>query len=147
MAETPAALERLMIEWECSKLVNRYNLLNDANRFEEAAALFAEDGSYQTPATPEPVAGRAAILEVLKMRSSASARHFVTNLVIDVISRTEARGRSYLLVLLSNEPDIAKAVASGPPLSGEIDEHFILTADGWRFGHRRGKLSIRFAGA
>ncbi len=139
-------MERLLIEWECARLVNTYNLLNDAGRFEEAADLFAEDGSYLTPATPEPVVGRQAILQMLRQRPMPTARHFVTNLVIDVVSPTEARGHSYLLVLLSNDPDPAKAVASMPALTGEVEEHFLLTPDGWRLGHRRGKASIRFAG-
>ncbi len=138
-------MERLLIEWECARLVNSYNLLNDAGRFDEAAGLFAEDGSYLTPATPEPVVGRQAILEMLKQRPMPTARHFVTNLVIDVVSPTEARGHSYLLVLLSNDPEPVTAVASMPLLTGEIEEHFLLTPEGWRLGHRRGKAGIRLA--
>ncbi len=142
---TPDAVERMLIEWECSKVVHRYNLLNDAGRFEEAAALFAEDGSYLTPVTPEPVVGRAAILAMLKQRPAGTFRHFVTNLVIDVESGTEARGWSYLIVVASSEPDPLKAVADSPAFTGEIDEHFILTPEGWRFGDRRGRGGIRFA--
>ena len=144
MAAMPDATERMLIEWECTKLVNHYNHLNDAGRFEEAAALFAEDGSFLTPATPEPVMGRQAILEMLKRRAPGTFRHFVTNLVIDAESSVEARGKSYLIVAMSRERDPLKAVADVPPFTGEIDEHFVLTNEGWRFGHRSGRGGIRF---
>jgi hypothetical protein len=144
MTTTPDATERMLIEWECAKLVNRYNQLNDAGRFEEAAALFAAEGSYLTPATAEPVVGRGAILEMLRQRPPGTFRHFVTNLVIDVESSMEVRGKSYLIVAMSRDPDPLKAVADRPPFTGEIDEHFVLTGEGWRFGHRRGRGGIRF---
>ena len=53
---TPDAVERMLIEWECSKVVHRYNLLNDAGRFEEAAALFAEDGAGSGSPRPSGLA-------------------------------------------------------------------------------------------
>ncbi len=143
MTATPDSIQTMLIEWECTKLVNRYNRLNDAGRFEEAAASFAEDGSYLTPVTPTPVVGRAAILEMLRRRPPGTFRHFVTNLVIDVKSSVEAQGTSYLIVAMSRELDPLKAIADAPPFSGEIDEHFVLTACGWRFGHRRGRGGIR----
>ena len=144
MTATPDAVQRLLIEWECTKLVHRYNQLNDVGSFEEAAALFAEDGSYLTPVTPTPVVGRAAILEMLRQRPLGTFRHFVTNLVIDVVSAVEARGKSYLIVVMSRERDPLKAVADAPAFSGEVDEHFVLTSAGWRLGHRRGRGGIRF---
>ena len=144
MADRLDQTQRALIEWECAKLVNRYNLLNDAGRFEEAAALFAKDGSYLTPAAPEPVFGRAAILRLLERRPQGTFRHFVANLVIDVDSPEEAHGKSYLIVAVSSEPDPLKAIAERPPFTGEIDEHFVLTDNGWRFGHRRGRGGIRF---
>lgn len=144
MTAAPGLMEKMWIEWECTRLVNRFNQLNDVGDFEAAAELFAPDGSYLTPLTPEPVAGRAAILEMLRQRPSGTFRHFVTNVVIDVQSSVEARGKSYLIVAMSSESDPLKAVADRPPITGEVDEHFILTPEGWRLGHRRGHGGISF---
>lgn len=145
MTDSHDPMTRMLIEWSCTHLVNRYNQLADAGRLEEAVDLFAPEGSYLTPAVVEPQQGRAAILAMLRGLPPMTVRHFVTNVVVDVLSPTEARGRSYLILLLSNELKADKAVAIGPAMTGEIDEHFVLTDKGWRFGHRQGFAGIRFA--
>jgi hypothetical protein len=132
---TPA--ERMLIEWECTKLVHRFNWLNDRGRFEEAAECFAPDASYLTPASPDPVAGREALVASFSARPPWTFRHFVTNLFVDAISSTEARGHSAMLVAFNSGPPTAPT-APTPAITGEVDEHFVLTESGWRFGHRRG---------
>lgn len=137
--------ERLRIEWACTRLVHRFNLLNDAGRFEEAAACFADQGSYVTPILSEPDIGRDAILRSLQARPAGTFRHFVTNVVIDVLSPAEARGHSYLLIALTGAPGVPLPVPDGPALTGEVQEHFLLTSEGWKMGHRVGLGGIDLA--
>lgn len=136
MTEPPSA-ERMLIEWECAKLVHRFNWLNDRGQFEAAADCFAPDGSYLTPATPKPVAGRAALIASLAARPQWTFRHFVTNLFVNAISPTEATGHSAMLIAFNSGPPDAPVVPI-PAITGEVDEHFVLTDNGWRFGNRRG---------
>lgn len=135
----------LAIEWACTRLVQHYNLLNDAGRFAEAAACFAAEGSYLTPMLAQPAVGREAILGVLKSRPAGTFRHFVTNLVVEVLSPVEARGHSYLLIALAGSREDPLPVPDGPALTGEVHEHFVLTGEGWRFGHRVGLGGIQLA--
>ena len=55
--------ERRAIEADCARLIALYANLNDAARWAEAAALYAEDGVMARPTAPDaPLVGRAAIL-------------------------------------------------------------------------------------
>lgn len=136
MTELTSA-EKMAIEWECTKLVHRFNWLNDRGHFEEAADCFAPDGSYLTPASPDPVTGRAGLIASFAARPDWTFRHFVTNLFVEAISPTEATGHSAMLVAFNSGPPDAPA-APTTAITGEVDEHFVLTDKGWRFGNRRG---------
>jgi hypothetical protein len=126
--------ERRAIEWECTRLVNLYALLNDAGRWDEVAALYAEDGLMMRPTAPDaPIQGRAAILAAFKARPPRVTRHVCANIVIDIESATAARGSSAMLLFTS---------AEGPPLVGGFEDRFVLTEAGWRFAERRGTLTF-----
>ena len=63
--------QRRAIEWDCARLVALYANLNDEARWDEVAALYAEDGAMARPTAPDVlITGRAAIL-----RPSWPARH------------------------------------------------------------------------
>lgn len=122
------------IEWECMRLVNLYAQLNDAGRWEELAALYAEDGSMTRPTAPDaPVVGRAAILAAFKARPPRTTRHICSNVVIDVESATLARGSSAMLLFTA---------ADTPPMAGGFEDRFVLTDGGWCFAERRGTLTF-----
>jgi len=137
----PTPTEKMLIEWECTRLVNRFNWLNDHGHFEAAADCFAPDGSYLTPSSPDPIAGRAALIASFSARPPWTFRHFVTNLFVEAVSATEARGHSAMLVAFNLGPVNAPAHVTAA-FSGEVDEHFVLLSQGWRFGHRRGYQGI-----
>ena len=44
--------ERRAIEWDCARLINLYATLNDQGRWEEVAALYAEDGLVEISPAP-----------------------------------------------------------------------------------------------
>lgn len=124
---------RRAIEWDCARLIALYANLNDEARWDEVAALYAEDGVMTRPTAPDaPVAGRAAILIAFKARPPRQTRHVCSNVVIDVLGQTEARGTSAMVLYTEN----------GPPLVGSFHDRFVLTDDGWRFAERRGSLSF-----
>src|SRR6185369_4304757 len=91
LAVTPD--ERRAIEWDCARLVALYANLNDAARWEEVAALYTEDGIMSRPTAPDsPIVGRAAILAAFHGRPARKTRHLCSNVVIEILSSTDARG-------------------------------------------------------
>ena len=126
--------ERRAIEWECARLINLYAALNDAARWEEVAALYAEDGLMTRPTAPdEPIVGREALLAAFRARPPRTGQHVVSNVVVTVESETRARATSAMLLFTSKE---------GPPLVGSYRDGFVLTDEGWRFSERRGALTF-----
>ncbi len=123
--------DRRAAEADCARLIALYANLNDEARWDEVAALYAEDGVMVRPTAPNAsVAGREAILEAFKARPPRTTRHVCSNVVIDVESDTTARGTSAMLLF----------TGEGAPLVGSFHDRFILTDDGWRFAERRGSL-------
>lgn len=130
--------ERRAIEWECTRLINLYANLNDAARWEEVAALYAEDGLMTRPTAPDdPIVGRSALLDSFLARPPRISQHVCANIVVDVESDTAASAFSVILLFTA---------ADKPPLVGTYHDRFVLTPDGWRFSERRGSLSFRAAG-
>ena len=123
--------ERRAIEHDCARLIALYANLNDEARWDEVAALYADDGVMVRPTAPDaPTQGRAAILAAFKARPARVTRHVCSNVVIDVDSETTAHGVSAMLLFTG---------ATGP-LVGSFHDRFVRTADGWRFAERRGSL-------
>jgi len=125
--------ERRAIEWECTRLINLYATLNDEARWEEVAALYAEDGLMTRPTAPDaPIVGRAALLAAFLGRPARTSQHVVGNIVVEVESGDAASAKSVILLFTSKE---------GPPLIGSYRDRFVGTAEGWRFSERRGALT------
>ncbi|KPF93595.1 hypothetical protein IP81_02400 [Novosphingobium sp. AAP83] len=125
--------DRRAAEADCARLIALYANLNDEARWDEVAALYAEDGVMYRPTAPDaPVAGREAILAAFKSRPPRTTRHVCSNVVIDVESETSARGTSAMLLF----------TGEGAPLVGSFHDRFVLTGDGWRFAERRGSLTF-----
>ena len=125
--------ERRAIEWECTRLINLYATLNDEARWEEVAALYAEDGLMTRPTAPDaPIVGRAALLAAFLGRPARTSQHVVGNIVVEVESGDAASAKSVILLFTSRE---------GPPLIGTYRDRFARTAEGWRFPERRGALT------
>lgn len=124
--------ERRAIEADCTRLIALYANRNDAADWEGVVALYAEDGLMARPTAPDaPIVGRAAILAAFQARPPRKTRHVCSNVVIDVLSATEATGESAMVLF---QPE-------GAPLAGSFHDRFVLTGEGWRFAERRGSLS------
>jgi hypothetical protein len=125
--------DRRAVEHDCARLIALYANLNDEARWDEVAALYAEDGVMFRPTAPDaPVAGREAILAAFQGRPPRLTRHVCSNVVIDVQGPATARGTSAMLLF----------TGEGVPLVGSFHDRFCLTAHGWRFAERRGSLTF-----
>jgi ketosteroid isomerase-like protein len=137
--------ERLAAEWACTKLINRYTLLNDAADWEAVAGLYTEDGSMARPSAPDkPVIGRDAILTAFRSRPARAARHIVTNVVVDMESETQARATSIIVLYQGTGEDrngLPVRDTNGP-LIGTYTDILRKTEQGWRFASRVGGLDF-----
>lgn len=123
--------QRRAIEQDCARLVAHYANLNDAGRWADVAALYAPDGRMARPTAPDDwVVGRDAILAAFLARPARTTRHVCSNIVIDVMSESEARGESAMLLF----------TGEGAPKVGSFHDHFVRTDAGWLFAERRGSL-------
>jgi hypothetical protein len=123
--------ERRAIEQDCARLVALYANLNDAARWEDVAALYAEDGRMARPTAPDDwIAGRDAILTAFRSRPARTTRHVCSNVVIDVLDESHASGESAMLLF----------TGEGAPKVGSFHDRFVRVQGEWRFAERRGSL-------
>ena len=114
-------------------LVAAYAHHADSGRFDEFAELFAVDGVLEVAGT-EPVRGRDGIrafvggarTELAAATTVPIIRHHVSNLLIDVVSPTEARGVCYFLAVTRH----------GVDHWGRYRDRYLHEGDRWRFEHR-----------
>ncbi|MBJ7484477.1 nuclear transport factor 2 family protein [Brevundimonas sp.] len=132
-------IDSLAAEAACTRLIFQFAAANDARRWEDAAALFVEDGLFARPTAPDqPVVGRTAILAAFQARPPRLTRHVVSNVIVTTESETEAHAHSLIQLYLEDENGQAK-----PPLIGEFHDRLVLVMAGWRFRERRGALIFR----
>jgi hypothetical protein len=151
MTETPRAAERIEIERACERIVYAYSRALDMGDMSAAADFFAENGSMARPMAPEQlIRGRETIRAALLTRpKTLLTKHLATNVMIDVISRDEARGLSYL-TMISTTPAgdaVAPYVSAGPVYFGEFKDRFLREGGEWKFLERRGSIQMKFFGA
>lgn len=140
--------ERLAIEWQCSKLCHAFANYGDANDFAALAQLFTEDGSMSRPSVPDAdIIGRQTIIDAFGKRPPLLIRHIVTNVQIEALSASEARGYSLVLWLSAPAPagNDALPLLAGPMQIGEFRDVYVKTADGWKFRQRKGRLLLKTA--
>ena len=150
MTQTPSALERIEIERACERLVYAYSRALDLGDMSAAADCFAENGSFARPMAPELIIrGREAIRAALLTRpKTLLTKHLATNVTVDVVSRDEARGLSYLTMISTTPPSDTAApwISAGPVYFGEMQDRYVREAGEWRFLERRGSIQMKFFG-
>lgn len=134
---------RMLIEHACERQIKKFATLNDAGDYEALAELFTDDGVFARPSNPDaPVKGKAAILSAFKSRPSKVSTHFVCNTVVDLVSATEVKASSYIL-LFSAFADVVPAVAEAPHLVGAFSDTMVLQNGVWLFRERLGSICLR----
>lgn len=136
-------LQRLLIERACERLVLQFAQYNDYKQHDALEALFVEDCEFARPLDPtHPYYGRKAVAAIFRNRKPIMTQHVMTNILIDVVSDDEARGRSYVTMASNPDPDRSTPKDSGGVFFGAFDDVFVRTAEGWKFKSRHGSLAL-----
>jgi len=148
--QIPSAAERIDIERACERLIYAYSRALDLGDMSAAADFFAENASFARPMAPDKIIqGRETIRSALMTRpKTLLTKHLATNVMIDVVSRDEAHGLSYL-TMISTTPsgDSAPYVSAGPIYFGECVDRFVREGGEWKILERRGSIQMKFFGA
>lgn len=138
------ALQRLLIERECERLVTAYCHLVDHGEAAGIADLFTEDGVWSSPEVT--MKGREELARGFGRRQAQTgrmSRHVCNNLRIEVLSESRAEGVVYLtLYRHDGEPGRRVSPLEQPELVGEYRDQFTRTPEGWRFSRRDIEVSF-----
>jgi SnoaL-like domain len=150
MTQKPSTAEHIEIERACERIVYAYARALDLGDMSAAADYFAENGSLTRPMAPEKVIqGRETIRAALLTRpKTLLTKHLATNVMIDVVSRDEVRGLSYLAMISTTPSGDATPpyVSAGPVYFGEFRDRFVREGGEWKFLERRGSIQMKFFG-
>lgn len=139
--------KRLRIEAEVAKLPLLFAKYADNGDHQALADLFTEDCQLARPFQPEhPYHGREAVQAIFRDRPPILVRHLVTNVLVEVLSETEARGTNYLTMLSSHE-GTTPPQPSGAIYVGGFEDHYVKTEGQWRFMSRFGRVVLHMGGA
>ncbi|MFC3101489.1 nuclear transport factor 2 family protein [Altererythrobacter lauratis] len=140
------AKKRARIEAEVAKLPLLFAHYADNGDHAAMADLFTEDCHYARPFQPDhPFHGRGAVQAIFRDRKPILVRHIVTNVLVEVLSETEARGTNYLTMLSSHE-GIDPPQPSGAIYVGGFDDHYVKVEGKWRFRSRYGRVALHSGG-
>lgn len=128
------AVDRLIAERACERLIIDYAALVDAANWDGVAALYSSNGRMSRPTAPDDfIEGRDAILASFLARPPRKTRHICGNIRITLESATRATARSQILLFTG---------ADQHPLVGSYADILANEGDGWRFLERRGSLDF-----
>jgi hypothetical protein len=138
--------KRLRIEAECGKLPLLFAKYADNGDHAALADLFTENCTFARPFQPDyPFHGRERVQAIFRDRPPILVRHIVTNVLVEVISETEARGTNYLAMLSSHASTEPPQEAGGLYVGG-FEDHYVLSEDRWRFMSRYGMVALHQGG-
>lgn len=142
-------IDRTAIRQACTELVLKAVACMDFQKPSGLAELFTEGGVLVRP-NGQSLQGRDAIREAYAQRpADRITRHMVTNTLVEVDSAESAHGLSYVLLWGGSANDASGPqgrVACGPQVLGEFDDHFVLTAQGWRIARREARFVLHAGG-
>ncbi len=135
-------LDRLLIEAECTRVVNQYANLIDFCRYDEFADLFAVHCYFHV--TGDPLTSREQIRDRVYNRPKEQLlRHVTTNIVIDVLDERSASGIAYFTVYRASTSEGPSEVLNFRPASvGHYKDKFVKTTEGWKFAERIGHFDM-----
>jgi len=133
-------LDRMVVERSCERLIMEYSRLVDFGEAASVADLFTEDARWQ--GTDLLLDGREEIRAWFVKREGVArrvSRHVFTNVMIDVVSPTEATALSYMINFRHDREegdDSLPVVMEEPKWLADVRDSFRLTEAGWRFSSR-----------
>ena len=129
--------DQLRCERECTRLCHDFAWTVDTLDYDGFVALFAAGGVFERAG--QQSRGPEAIRQFLDARpANRLTRHLCTNVRIDMTGPETATGTC--LALMYHAPAANAAPLPMPastPLVAEYVDDYVLTAAGWKFGHRR----------
>ena len=135
-------LERLLAEQACARLVVDFAQYLDDSDYDALDELLAEDCEYARPFDPaHPYYGKDKVAAIFRGRRPMLTRHLMTNIRIDVLSETEARGSSYLTMLSSPHTETPPYEAGGI-FVGAFNDVFVREGGKWKIKTRKGSLAL-----
>ena len=140
------ALTELRIERACARLPHLFARYADNGDHAALAALFTEDCEFARPFQPDhPFYGRGRVQAIFRDRPPILVRHIVSNVLVDVISGTEARGTSYLAMLSCHGATEGPQPAGGLYVGG-FEDHYVKVGETWLFKSRYGHVALHQGG-
>lgn len=134
--------ECLHIEHLVEGQIRRFAALNDAHRHCDMVDMFTPDGSFARPTDPDnPVCGRDNLMEFFVSRPKRLTCHVMANVVVDVISATEAKASSTVILYIGLQGSDLATIAE--TLVGGFDDHLVKQGEDWLFQSRRGYLTMK----
>lgn len=138
--------KRARIEAECGRLPLLFARYADNGDHAALADLFTQDCIFARPFQPDyPFHGRDRVQAIFRDRPPILVRHVVTNVLVDVISETEAKGTNYL-AMLSSHTSVDVPQEAGALYVGGFEDHYVKTPDGWKFASRYGQVALHMGG-
>ena len=143
------AIERLLIERECERLVTQYCHYVDHGEAQRIADLFTNDGVWTAPGVVT-MTGREELRRGLghrQARTSRTARHVCSNLLLTVLDADNVEGVVYMTLYNHDrkdgeDPDELPPIGL-PRMIGECRDRFSRTPEGWRFSRREVVAAFR----
>jgi ketosteroid isomerase-like protein len=127
-------------ERACESLCVGFAIAVDQRDYAACIDLFAEDAVFEH--VTGPLKGRAEILAMLEARPlNAVTRHMCTNIVVEALGSTEARGRSYVTLFRGTAaPGSDGPLPSEMPLVAEYQDRYVFVNGAWKIQHRKTSL-------
>ncbi len=115
---------------ECERLAISCYSLMDRSRYEDSAALFAEDGVWMRG---DPAKSPAGILaSLMKRPAERLTRHLISNIVVTLTGPDEAEAIGNFVALHGTRVTQGAAKLPQPLMVGDLTYRFRRGADGWR---------------
>ena len=128
----------------CTELSVGYARHVDFGEYDAFVELFTDDAVLNLGFKLE---GKEAIKQSMTKRSpELRSRHVMTNIHIEVLSETEAKGISYLTLYRHQGPESLEAAPvefRTPAAVGHYADQYHKTDAGWRIANRRIELAFR----
>jgi ketosteroid isomerase-like protein len=142
-----SALERMIVEHECARLVRHAFNLSDEARYTELVDLFTEDAVVVRPSKPDmPLVGKEAIAADYAARSpDRRTFHICSNIVVDVLSHDRAEAYSHVVLYAARADGPTRnglPVAESGRIAGDFRDVLTRGASGWKFARRHGRLLL-----
>lgn len=138
---TITPLQRLSIERDCTRLLLTYVALVDSGQVDSALDLFMPSAVVIGPRDAARLDGIAAIRAAFAARPHKAVRHFVSNILVEVLGSDRASVTANILLYTGQLPADGGLPHRDPNVAiGTTTDELVLTVDGWRFRERRGAL-------